>query len=413
LNKEPFSQDKEQPVKTGITRKVIEMNRNTVGFLVLIVVMTGFVAHSMAAVVLDQKAGDSEYTLKLFGFSQIDMRGGDGNSAEGGLFFKAQRIRVGAAYFHENWFSFLLVDFNQPSEVKEAGLPKIIKDAFVGYRFSDAAFVRMGMMKAPTGLTFTTHSWDLDIAERNHIDKGLMLERDFGIMLSGRQIGGSSKDPHAMSGIEVGHEQHGGYGFGYDIGVFNPAGRSSAVIWDEDQKGDALAYAGRLHYDFGLPLHFEASYGLSENAGGLDNPDADEDYTVFDTGFDSFLLDEKLSLKGEYVYGQDIQGVDGWEQSCFSGMAGYMLTPTIEGVVKVYAANAEKNDVETSLTNTYVGLNFFINPLGIGNPHLLQSHRIQLNYVFVGGDNAGSAVEFNGIQGHMDDCWIMQWQYKF
>ncbi len=389
------------------------MNRKLMGLLVLVVLMTGFVVQATAAVVLDQKAGDSDYTLKLFGFSQFDMRGGDGNSDEGGLFFQAQRIRLGAAYFHENWFGFLLVDFNQPSAVNEAGLPKIIKDAFAGYRLSDAAFVRMGMMKTPSGMTFTTHSWDLDIAERNHLDKGLVLERDFGIMLSGRQIGGGGDDPHSMSGIEVGHEQHGGYGFGYDVGVFNTAGRSSAVIWDQAQKGDALAYAGRLHYDMGLPLHFEASYGISENAGGAGNPAADEDYTVFDTGFNSFLMGHDLNLKGEYVYGQDIQGVDGWEQSCFSGMAGYMLTPTIEGVVKVYAANAEKYDVETSLTNTYVGVNLFINPLGLGNPHLLQSHRIQLNYVFVGGDKAGSAVEFNGLRGHMDDCWIMQWQYKF
>ncbi len=391
------------------------MKTKLTGLLVLIVLMAGFVVQSSAAVVLEQKAGDSDYTLKLFGFSQLDMRGGDGNSEEGGMFFQAQRIRIGASYFHQNWFSFLLVDFNQPSEVREAGLPKIIKDAFVGYRFSDAAFIRMGMMKTPSGMTFTTHSWDLDIAERNHLDKGLVLERDFGIMLSGRQIGGSHDDPHPMNGTEVGHEQHGGYGFGYDIGVFNTAERCLAVERDPAQKGDALAYAGRLHYDMGLPLHFEASYGLSEHAGGADNPLADEDYKVFDTGFNSFLMDEVFNLKCEYVYGQDIQGVDGWEQSCFSAMAGYMVTPTIEGVVKVYAASAERDDVETDLTNTYVGLNFFINPLGLGNPHLLQSHRIQLNYVFVGGDKAGSEVEFNGLEEgvHMDDCWIMQWQYKF
>jgi len=43
----------------------------------------------------------------------------------------------------------------------------------------------------------------------------------------------------------------------------------------------------------------------------------------------------------------------------------------------------------------------------------LQSHRIQFNYVISGGDGAGSAQEFNGLEGHMADSWVMQWQWKF
>ncbi|MCK9997126.1 MAG: hypothetical protein KAH56_12705, partial [Candidatus Krumholzibacteria bacterium] len=239
--------------------------------------------------------------------------------------------------------------------------------------------------------------------------------RDFGVMVSGRQIGGGGDDPRSMTGIEVGHEQHGGYGFGYDAGVFNPAGRSQAVTWDESLKGDALAYAGRLHYDRGLPIHVEASYGISENAGGAaDSTGVEtEDYSVFTSGINSLLMDNKLNFKAEYLYGQNIQGIDGWDQSTFSFMAGYMVAPTLEGIVKVYGANAEKANVETSLTNIYFGLNFFLNPLKLGEPHLLQRHRIQLNYVLVDGDGDDSKVPFNGLGGHRDDTWILQWQYVF
>jgi len=41
---------------------------------------------------------------------------------------------------------------------------------------------------------------------------------------------------------------------------------------------------------------------------------------------------------------------------------GYMVAPTAEGVVKVYAANAEKASVETSLTNIYFGVNYYLDP---------------------------------------------------
>ena len=399
---------------SGFPWKEKTVKRSVLGLVVLLLATTGFVAYSTAAVSLTQKAADSEYTLKLFGFAQFDMRTRNQSNDNEGLYFQAQRIRLGTAYFHENVFGFLLVDFNQPQDRKDAGLPKMIKDAFVGYRFSDAAFVRMGMIKAPSGMTFTTHSWDLDIAERNHLDKGLVLERDFGILFSGRQIGGGDS-PRSMTGIEVGHEQHGGHGFGYDVGVFNPAGRSDGVDWDEKLKGDALAYASRVHYDLGLPLHFEASYGISEQAGGA--PDATgavtQDYTVFNTGINSYLLHEKFNFKAEYTNGQNIQGFDGWDQSCLTAMAGYMVAPTLEGVLKVYAANGERDDVKTSLANIYFGVNYFLDPLGLGNPHLLQRHRIQLNYVLVVGDKADTDQPFNGIGGHLDDIWILQWQYVF
>jgi len=162
------------------------MKRLILGLAVLLMATTGFVAHSTAAISLYQEDGASDYTVKLFGFTQLDIRTRNQSNGNEGLYFQAQRIRLGASYFHKNVIGFLLVDFNQSHDNRDAGLPRVIKDAFTGYRFSDAAFVRLGMIKTPSGMTFTTHSFNLDIAERNHLDKGLVLERDMGILVSGR-----------------------------------------------------------------------------------------------------------------------------------------------------------------------------------------------------------------------------------
>ena len=177
-----------EPDRTsGFPWKEKTMKKLALGLMVLLVATTGFVAHSAAAISLYQEAGTSDYTVKLFGFSQLDLRTRNQSNGNEGLYFQAQRIRLGTSYFHNNVVGFLLVDFNQPQDNKDAGLPRMIKDAFAGYRFSDAAFVRMGMIKTPSGMTFTTHSFNLDIAERNHLNKGLVLERDMGILVSGRR----------------------------------------------------------------------------------------------------------------------------------------------------------------------------------------------------------------------------------
>lgn len=382
-----------------------------------------YIPTSNAAITIKQKVGEKEYKFQLYGFSQLEMRGGDGQSSEGGIKFQAQRIRLGTKYFHGGWFAKLFLDFNQPwdkgklgkSDPGEAGLPKAIKDAFVGYRWNDSAFIRMGMIKAPVGMGFTNPGWNLDIVERNKLEKGLQLERTFGLMLSGRLIGGAKEDPKHTSGTEMGHERMDGYGFGYDIGVFNPTGRSAAVTWDPDLLGDALAYAGRVHYDNGWKLHIEASYGVSEQAGGIvidKAPFETEDYDVFDIGVLSYLMDKRLNLALEYVSGSNIKGVDGWDQDCWVGTVAYMFTSQVEGVIKHYQASATKGNVDTDMTNTYFGVNFYISPLK-NSPRAHQSHRIQVNYVLTGGDDAGARVPFNGLAGVKDSSWLMQWQYKF
>ena len=375
--------------------------------IVLALVMAFMVASTAEAkMTLVDKVGEKELKLQIYGFSQFEMRGGDGFSSEGGVFFKAQRVRVGFNYFHGPLAGKLFLDFNQSFTKDEGGLPKAIKDAFVAYRFSNAAFIRLGMIKTPLGMSFTIPGWNLDILERQGIDKGLVLERDFGLMLSGRLIGQEryeGKKQMKTNGLEMGTERQ-GYGFGYDIGVFNPAGRSGAVTWDKSIIGDALAYVGRVHYDYGPKLHIEAAYGVSEQAGGM----ATEDYNVMDIGIGSQFHDTGWEFKAEYIAGSNIKGIEDWDQETFSLTLGYYLSDTVQAVVKTYQSSAEKAGVSTDLGNTYIGFNWFLAPVSSKwRDH--QRHKIVVNYIITNGDED----TWTGISGLKDNAFGVQWQYKF
>jgi hypothetical protein len=371
---------------------------------------------------MKSKVGEQDVKLKIYGFGQLEARAGDQfakreDQSDNGLRFNAQRVRIGMNYYYGNMFSKLFLDFNQSHSTKKAGMPLMIKDAFVGYKWCDSAFIRLGMIKTPLGLDFTTPGWNLDIVERNALEKALVLERDMGVLLSGRFIGFDTPNG-ATDGTEMGHEKT-GKGFGYDIGVFNPAGRSASVK-DQDSlssdaktTGDALAYVGRLHFDWGEMLHCEAAYAVNEEAGG----NGTEDYEVFDAGIGSYL--GPLDLKLEYIYGQNILGVKDQDQSTIVGTCGYMLNSQYEFVVKHYQSSAEFADAameDTDLGNTYFGINFFITDVRLSSDEIsrklrrqLQNHRIQFNYVMASGDDD----KWKGMGGYTDDAYLLQWQYKF
>jgi hypothetical protein len=375
----------------------------SVGIALLVVLL--YAGTAQAKVTLIEKVGEKQLKLEIYGFGQLEARGGDGQSAEGGLFFKAQRLRLGFNYFHGHMASKLFLDFTQSYTVSEGGLPNVIKDAFVAYRWSNAAFIRLGMIKTPVGMSFTVPGWDLDNIERAGLDKGLALERDFGLMLSGRLIGQEKigKKQLQTNGLEMGTEQQ-GYGFGYDIGVFNPAGRSSAVTWNTAQLGDALAYAGRLHWDWGPQFHAEASYGTSQEASGVAGS---EDYTVFDAAVSSEW--PTFEVKGEYINGDGIRGVKDWKQNTVALTFGYFFGNHVEAVVKHYAASSDRpGKPSADLGNTYVGLTFYIDPLSSKHRDL-QRNRVMINYIIASGDTDIWA----GIGGYKADGWVVQYQYKF
>jgi hypothetical protein len=430
------------------------------GVVLAVIVVAALVSPAaQAKMTLVDKVGEKEIKLQIYGFSQFEARGGDGwqtraGRLDDGIDFNAQRIRVGFNYFHsENVAGKLFLDFNQTMDRREivpidtdgdgqfdstqalslvaGGLPLVIKDAFAAYRWNNSAFLRLGMIKTPLGMSFTVPGWNLDNVQRSGLDKGLVLERDFGLMLSGRLIGQEryeGKKQMNTNGLEMGTERQ-GYGFGYDIGVFNPAGRSAAVTWDAKKtatqaggtvRGDALCYVGRIHYDYGPKLHVEAAYGVSEQAGGnIDDPttpavkEESEDYEVFDFGVASELWDQGLELKFEYIDGTELRGVKDWDQNTWVATVGYMVAPMFEVVAKTYQAESEKGGVETELGNTYIGFNWF--PKRVSDKHRdLQRNKIVVNYIFTNGDDIDETVNpWNGIGGYLDDAYVAQWQYKY
>lgn len=318
-----------------------------------------------------------ELSLAWFGFSQITVEAGDGlakmeDKSDNGLRLGADRIRFGFRGRCGNTFSKLQVDFNR-NDISQvtAGMPEIIKDAEVGYTFGHVASFKVGMYKTPVGMDFNTSGAKLDITKRG-MEKALVLERSLGVMVSAREIGP---------------------GFGYDLGFFNPATRSMAV--SGGTAGNEYSYAFRGHYDRGKTIHAEASYGLSKAAGGIGT----EDYSVWDAAVS--YKSGQITLKGEYISGKNIGGIDGDNQQVWFFHAGYRIRPMFEPVIRHYQGNTKPGG--GNLSNTFMGLNVFLNPL--------EKHttRIQLNYVMTGGNKVG----WTGVGGFKDDAFLAQVQFAF
>ncbi|HDH02361.1 MAG TPA: porin [Nitrospirae bacterium] len=327
-------------------------------------------AVSLALLTIPMKASAADLQVKWFGYSQITVEGGDG--VEDGLSdprIGADRVRIGYKAKLGNVFSKLQIDFNKTGENI---LPQIIKDAEVGYKFNNSASVKAGMFKTPVGMDFNTSGKKLDITKRG-MEKALVLERSLGVMVSGRKIAG---------------------GFGYDIGYFNPTTRSGAV--SGGTTGDDKAYAVRGMYDMGNILHAEVSYGKSEKAGTT--PDL-EDYSVLDVAA-SYKV-QGATLKAEYIDAKNVLGEDGKDQTVWYLHAGYQFTPMYETVVRYYQGNDDLSD--TSLSNTFLGLNVYLNPAK------KYASRIQLNYVFASGDTD----TWDGLGGYRDDAILAQYQVAF
>ena len=322
--------------------------------------------------------------VTLFGFTQITAEAIDRDEQDG-LTFGADRVRIGTKISEGPIYGKLQIDFNAGgfSSGPAGTLPSGVKDAEVGYKLGDFAKVRLGQFKTPVGMDFNTSGKKLDITKRG-AEKGLVLERTAGAMLSGRNVGGS--------------------GFGYDVGWFNPASRSSAVNTTSAQPGEDNAWAGRVMYDMADMLHVEASYGESENAGGPGT----EDYQVWDIG--AAYTGGPLTVKGEWIDGSNILGLDDVDNQVWFLHGGYMVTPMIEPVIRHYQADAEANSQDAELGNTYLGVNLF---LGSNKTN----GRLQLNYVVTSGDEddfaAAQGAGAGAFRGFTDDAFLAQYQISY
>lgn len=385
-----------------------------------------------AGYTLKKKVGDVDTKLTFFGFAQLEMVGGNGMKlkyAEDGsgvavgtnsgsdINFRAQRIRLGWKYVAGNVRGKVFLDFNQDhgsqGATDGAAVPKMIKDAFIAYKFNNAFIPKLGVIKMPNGMGFTMPGWNLDIAERA-FDKALVLERNMGLMVSGRGIG---FEGNKVNGFEMGHERP-WKGFGYDVMVANQANRSKAVTKTSGMGGNS--YAVRGMFDWTEKFHIEASYAVSENAGGYvatnPTPADNQDYSNYNIGVDSNL--GKLSLKAEYFNASNIKGTKDWDETVYTGTAAYFVRNNLELVVKHIQGDSKKpGNPTTSLGNTYLGVNLFLS-----QPHddfsrkskrMRNQHKVVFNYILASGDTQGSTNVWNGLSGYKDDAFIVQYQFKF
>ncbi len=359
---------------------------------------------AQAAYTLKKKIGAQDTKIKIYGFSQLEARGGDGVIGDGdaAVKFGAQRVRLGVNYMAGPLRGKLFLDFNQDHGKKdEAGLPKMIKDAFVSYVVDNTLAIKVGLIKMPNGMGFTIPGWNLDVVERG-FDKKLAFERNTGIMLSGRAIGGEAGQK--VNGFEMGHERPWD-GFGYDIMIANQAGRSGAVTGAKP--GAENSYAARVMYDAGEIFHTELSYAISKNADGKGG----DDYKSLNFGIDSHF--GPGNAKFEMFRAQNIKGVSGWDENTYALTGTYYTTDTLELAVKHIQGTSTKSGDDTSLGNTYVGFNYYIAPydnkMKRSAKRKRNAHRVQLNYVIASGDKD----TWTGLGGYKDNAWLAQYQYKF
>ena len=338
---------------------------------------------------------------KFFGFSQIGVRFAD-DAMAGDYKFEADRIRLGWKYFSGPLAGKVFLDFaKEGTDNGGIGVPDLIKDAFISYKFDDAAVLKAGVIKTPVGMGFTIPGWNLDVIKRG-FDKKLAFERDFGVMLSGRDIGFGNNGK--VDGLEMGHERP-WKGLGYDIMIAGQAGRSGAVT--DAKPGNGNGYMGRLMFDWGQELHAEASYGVSEEAGGAGT----EDYEVMNLAVDSHF--DRANVKAEYYDVENIRGEAGWDMDTLALTGTYYVTDTIELAVKDIRGTETRGGAETDAANTYLGVNYYINPknnkMDRKGRRGRNQHRVQFNYVLADVD-AG----FNGVGSlFKEDAALLQYQFKF
>lgn len=367
---------------------------------------------AQAGYTMKKKVGDIDTKLTVFGFAQLEARGGDGyigDNDDAAVAFGAQRVRLGWKYVAGNVRGKVFLDFNQDAaDIEKTGngavMPKMVKDAFISYVAHPAFVVKAGLIKMPNGMSFTMPGWNLDIAERG-FDKALVLERNTGLMISGRGIGW---DGNKVDGFEMGHERP-WKGFGYDVMMANQANRSVAA---SSTKNGGNSYAVRGMFDYTEKLHLEASYGMSENAAGPSGVAGLEDYSNINVGVDSNL--GALSLKAEYFDASNINGIDGFDEQVITATAGYFVIPSLEVVAKHMQGSAQGNGADTDLGNTYLGLNIFMSmpyqDFSRKAKRARNQHKVVLNYIVASGDTDGV---WNGLKGYKDDSFVAQYQFKF
>ncbi|MGV6817871.1 MAG: porin [Thiotrichales bacterium] len=337
----------------------------------------------------------AEIETKWFGFTQITAQQHDANGS-GNLVFGADRARIGFKLKDKKnpVYGGVQIDFNRGdiSAKREGTLPEIIKDAYGGYVFKDYLYLKAGQFKSPIGMDFNISGKKLDITTRS-MEKDLVLERAAGVMFSGHKISG---------------------GWGYDLFYGNAAGRSGAVAYNGGESGEANSYALRVKYDLARLIHVEAAYGVSEEAGGVNDPatqanENTEDYKVFDVA--AAYNRGPLNVKAEYISGTNYKGMKDSNRAVFYVHSGYKVTSKVELVIRHYQGTYENTLTKADLSNTFLGATLFTGSNRFNG-------RLQINYVIAEGDIDILKENFGfrdrrASQGFLENALLAQYQISF
>ena len=318
-----------------------------------------------------QVIAQQEVTVDWLGFAQLTAERIENSQSD--FRFGTERARPRVQVNGGPFSGVVQLDFaaSDLSAERPGTLANVMLDLYADYRFSDRHRVRLGQFKTPLGMDFNVPARSLDITKRG-MELGLTLNRDLGLMLSGAIVGDW---------------------LSYDLGVFNPPGRSQATEFLDSQVGQDTASVARLRFDEGA-WHAEAAYGRAANAGGP----VTSAYTTTDIGLRYEL--QRWRVKGEWIEGRNIRGEGGRSERVYYLHGGYQLRPNLELVARHYAGRSENGAGTTELSNTYIGFSATLADYG------RMRTRLQANYVIAGGDE----ISYTGVRGFRDNALFFQLQ---
>lgn len=207
----------------------------------------------------------------------------------------------------------------------------LLLDAYLDWGFHSAASVRAGQFKIPFSMESQTSSADLDMINRTQVVSKLAPGWDIGSY--GRDIGISLYGKAAF--------------FEYTLAVFNGSGINKT---DTDDRKD---WAGRLVVH---PLSFLtlAAAGYS----GKTVPSADAALaTRARLGLEAAVLLDALSLKGEFIQGQD---GDTMKQGWYAQGGYFVLPKQLQGLVRFDSYDKDRNAALDRTDVWTLGVNWFL-----------------------------------------------------
>lgn len=313
----------------------------------------------------EEKEQQKEFTvvstkpIKVSGYTQFRYRDDQTPKTANGFDIRRARLTVSGDITDR---------FDYRTQIELSGKSPFLLDATLGYKVNPYLKLTAGQFTVPFSLENVTSNLKLETINRSQVVEALVARskdvignhngQDIGV-----QAGGSwtRKDRVLLD---------------YAFGIFNGAGINTS---DNNEEKD---FAGRVVFHPVKGLDVGASY--YDGAGNYGTPNKDQNRDR--AGLELAYAYENLSLKGEYIVGNDGKtDKNGWYLQ-----AGYFFIPKkLQGVVKydTFNPDADKSKDETNVTT--LGLNWAFNKWSF----------LQVSYELK--DEAGTKVNNNVLTGQM------------